>query len=37
VVDRMYHLDRGYENIEGKLTRIGARIRRFDDAHERTS
>ena len=37
VVDRMYHIDRGYENIEGKLTRIGAKIRRIDDAHERTS
>jgi UDP-N-acetylglucosamine 1-carboxyvinyltransferase len=37
VVDRMYHIDRGYESIEGKLTRIGAKIRRVDDAHERTS
>jgi UDP-N-acetylglucosamine 1-carboxyvinyltransferase len=37
VVDRMYHIDRGYENIEGKLARIGAGIRRIDDAHERTS
>jgi UDP-N-acetylglucosamine 1-carboxyvinyltransferase len=37
VVDRVYHIDRGYENIEGKLTRIGARIRRIDDNYERTS
>jgi len=27
-VDRVYHLDRGYERIEEKLTRLGARIRR---------
>ena len=28
VVDRVYHIDRGYETIEEKLTRLGARIRR---------
>lgn len=28
VVDRVYHLDRGYERIEEKLERAGARIRR---------
>ncbi len=27
-ISRVYHLDRGYENLEGKLSRIGARIRR---------
>jgi UDP-N-acetylglucosamine 1-carboxyvinyltransferase len=27
-VDRVYHLDRGYEGIEEKLSRLGARIRR---------
>ncbi len=27
-VRRIYHLDRGYENLETKLTRVGARIRR---------
>jgi UDP-N-acetylglucosamine 1-carboxyvinyltransferase len=27
-VDRIYHLDRGYEGIEEKLARLGARIRR---------
>lgn len=27
-VARVYHLDRGYENIEGKLARLGADIRR---------
>ena len=28
-VDRVYHLDRGYERIEEKLSRLGARIRRI--------
>ena len=28
VVDRIYHLDRGYESIEEKLSKLGARIRR---------
>ncbi|MGB0713946.1 MAG: UDP-N-acetylglucosamine 1-carboxyvinyltransferase [Gammaproteobacteria bacterium] len=28
VVDRIYHIDRGYESIEEKLARLGARIRR---------
>lgn len=37
VVDRVYHIDRGYENIEGKLTRIGAKVKRIDDSHEWTS
>jgi UDP-N-acetylglucosamine 1-carboxyvinyltransferase len=27
-VERVYHLDRGYERIEEKLSRVGARIRR---------
>ncbi len=29
VVDRVYHIDRGYENIEEKLRQLGARIRRL--------
>jgi UDP-N-acetylglucosamine 1-carboxyvinyltransferase len=29
VVDRIYHLDRGYEAIEEKLSKLGARIRRM--------
>tara|TARA_B100001057_G_scaffold486175_1_gene566919 strand:- start:1612 stop:2865 length:1254 start_codon:yes stop_codon:yes gene_type:complete len=29
VVNRIYHLDRGYENIEKKLKKVGARIRRI--------
>ena len=28
IVDRIYHLDRGYESIEEKLSKLGARIRR---------
>jgi UDP-N-acetylglucosamine 1-carboxyvinyltransferase len=28
MVDRVYHLDRGYERIEEKLSRLGARIKR---------
>jgi UDP-N-acetylglucosamine 1-carboxyvinyltransferase len=28
VIDRIYHLDRGYERIEAKLSALGARIRR---------
>jgi UDP-N-acetylglucosamine 1-carboxyvinyltransferase len=27
-VERVYHLDRGYEHIEEKLSRLGARIER---------
>ena len=29
VVDRIYHIDRGYECIEEKLRQLGARIRRI--------
>ena len=28
IVDRVYHIDRGYERIEEKLSSVGARIRR---------
>jgi UDP-N-acetylglucosamine 1-carboxyvinyltransferase len=28
IVDRVYHIDRGYEKIESKLAALGARIRR---------
>ena len=28
VIDRIYHIDRGYERIEEKLSQLGARIRR---------
>lgn len=30
-IDRIYHIDRGYENIEEKLGALGARIRRVPD------
>ncbi len=29
IVDRVYHLDRGYEKIEEKLKAVGAQIRRI--------
>ena len=29
VIDRIYHLDRGYEYIEAKLSQLGANIRRL--------
>ncbi|WP_373100444.1 MULTISPECIES: UDP-N-acetylglucosamine 1-carboxyvinyltransferase [Pasteurellaceae] len=31
IVDRIYHIDRGYEHIEEKLRGLGARIERFSD------
>jgi len=30
VIDRIYHLDRGYERIEEKLARLGASVRRVN-------
>jgi UDP-N-acetylglucosamine 1-carboxyvinyltransferase len=32
VIDRVYHIDRGYERIEEKLKRVGARIQRISEA-----
>ena len=32
VIDRIYHIDRGYERIEEKLSQLGARIRRCGDS-----
>jgi len=29
IIDRIYHLDRGYERIEEKLARLGAQVRRI--------
>ena len=29
ILDRVYHIDRGYERIEEKLNRVGAKIRRI--------
>ncbi len=31
IIDRVYHLDRGYEKIEEKLTQLGADIQRISD------
>jgi UDP-N-acetylglucosamine 1-carboxyvinyltransferase len=31
ILDRVYHIDRGYERIEEKLARAGARIERIDE------
>ena len=28
IIDRVYHIDRGYDRIEAKLAGVGARIRR---------
>jgi UDP-N-acetylglucosamine 1-carboxyvinyltransferase len=30
IINRIYHLDRGYENIEKKLRKLGAKIRRVN-------
>ena len=34
VIDRVYHIDRGYERIEEKLSKLGARIERVSDREE---
>ena len=34
IVDRIYHIDRGYERIEEKLRGIGARIERLSEENE---
>ena len=31
-VNRVYHIDRGYENIDGKLRKLGARIQRVNES-----
>jgi UDP-N-acetylglucosamine 1-carboxyvinyltransferase len=31
-VNRVYHLDRGYENLDGKLRQLGARIERIEES-----
>jgi UDP-N-acetylglucosamine 1-carboxyvinyltransferase len=30
VIDRVYHIDRGYAKIEAKLAGVGAKIRRVE-------
>ena len=32
IIERVYHIDRGYEKIEGKLRAVGARIERIRDS-----
>jgi UDP-N-acetylglucosamine 1-carboxyvinyltransferase len=34
VVNRVYHIDRGYERIEEKLIRVGARVRRISKSSD---
>lgn len=34
IVDRIYHIDRGYEHIEDKLRGLGAKIERFSRSDE---
>jgi len=31
-VNRVYHIDRGYENIDGKLRQLGARVERVEES-----
>ncbi|AJY12771.1 UDP-N-acetylglucosamine 1-carboxyvinyltransferase [Burkholderia dolosa AU0158] len=33
LVDRIYHLDRGYDRMETKLTAVGASVRRLSGSH----
>src|SRR6266576_3176013 len=35
IIDRVYHIDRGYENIEEKLKGVGAEIRRIGEIFPR--
>ncbi|MDD3344794.1 MAG: UDP-N-acetylglucosamine 1-carboxyvinyltransferase, partial [Sulfurospirillaceae bacterium] len=30
-IHRIYHLDRGYENLEGKFSKLGAQIKRLEE------
>ncbi len=34
VLQRVYHIDRGYEKVESKLSRLGASIRRVNDSRK---
>jgi UDP-N-acetylglucosamine 1-carboxyvinyltransferase len=37
IIDRVYHIDRGYENIEEKLRGVGAQIRRMGEILKKKS
>jgi len=32
LIDRVYHIDRGYERIEEKLNQVGAKIARVSES-----
>ena len=34
IVEKLHHIDRGYEEFEHKLTKLGAKICRYDDSTE---
>ena len=36
IVDRIYHLDRGYDRMEAKLRKVGAQIERSKSSQELT-
>jgi len=36
IVDRIYHLDRGYDRMEEKLRKVGAQIKRSKSSQELT-
>ena len=36
IVEKLHHIDRGYEEFEQKLTNLGAKIKRFDDNENET-
>jgi UDP-N-acetylglucosamine 1-carboxyvinyltransferase len=37
IIDRVYHIDRGYERIEEKLRGVGAQIKRIGEMLPRKS
>ena len=36
IVEKLHHIDRGYEEFEQKLSALGAKIIRFDDVENNT-
>ena len=34
IVEKLHHIDRGYESFESKLRGLGAKIQRFEDINE---
>ena len=37
IVEKLHHVDRGYEEFEQKLSNLGAKITRFDDVEGESS